>query len=150
MQNLGLATGRLGLELAPCVDLCMSVCGDNGMSPIGMAANWDCCQKRVYSVTYETMRVLDFELLGVGDKQIDEHVVLAQRGCVCDSHAAWECNVLQGAAGVSDTMLLVLVRPVCTGQRRGPAPGGKDHPPGGMPGRSNHEPGCMAARSYPL
>ena len=51
------------------------------------------------------------------------------------THAAWGCNVLQGAAGVSNTMLLVLVRPACTGQKRGPAPGGKDHPPGGMAGR---------------
>ena len=39
---------------------------------------------------------------------------------------------LQGAAGVSDNMLLVLVRPASTGERRGPAPGGTDHPPGGM------------------
>ena len=42
---------------------------------------------------------------------------LVQRGCVGVhvTYAAWGCNVLQGAAGVSDTMLLVLVRPACTG-----------------------------------
>ena len=48
---------------------------------------------------------------------------------------AW-CSVgmhaLQGAAGVSHTMLLALVRPACTDQRRGPAPGGTYHPPACM------------------
>ena len=41
-------------------------------------------------------------------------------------------NVLQGAAGFSDTILLVFVVPACTGQMRGPALGGMDHPPGKM------------------
>ena len=94
----------------------------------------------------------------------------------CLTSSKWlqrTCNVLQGAAGVSDTMLVVLVRPACTGRRRGPAPGGTDHPPGGMTvrrygcqvvyaqyqvvattiqvvwplGRTDREPSCIAARS---
>ena len=95
--------------------------------------------------------------------------VLVQRGCVGDTYAAWECNVLHGAAGVSDTMLLVLILPACTGPMGGPVPGGMDHPPGVMavwrygcqvvattsqvvcdcvPGRMGREPSCMAARSH--
>ena len=53
------------------------------------------------------------------------------------TQAAWECNVLYGAVGVSNTILLVLVRPACTGQRCRPVPGDMDHPPG-----------CMNARSH--
>ena len=45
------------------------------MLPIGKVANWDRRKKRMYSVTCETMRVLDFDLLAIGDRQIDEHVV---------------------------------------------------------------------------
>lgn len=67
-------------------------------------------------------------------------------GCVCRVDAAWACNVLQGAACVSDTKLLALVWPVCTGQSVGPAPDCTDH----QPGRMNHVPGRIAARSYPL
>ena len=55
--------------------------------------------------------------------------------CVWRADAAWACNVLQGAAGVSDTILLVLVRPACPGQGVGPR-------------RMDHVPGRMAARSY--
>ena len=75
--------------------------------------------------------MLDFKLLAIGDSQTDGDVVCwLQR----------TSNVLQGAAGVSDTMFGQLVR--AKGGR--PAQGGTDHQPGCMV----HVLGHMAARSH--
>ena len=48
-----------------------------------------------------------------------------QRGCVDDTHAERKCNVLQGVAAMCLGQLVQI-------EVQGPAPGGTDHPPGGM------------------